>query len=373
MAQDYLDARQEVRQLAAFQGPFDVGLTDERQQGRNVLRVHVAEARRDVGDPVVFVAEVVDRDPLGRWDVRRGLGLDRQDEDVLVQDVVVLDVRSHRQRGGVLAAVEEDGGAGYPRQRGLHGVELLDERRERPLVAYPLLGDELAAPLPGGEDGERDDADQQGKPCSVHQLGQVGGEEEQGDGDQDAAARQHDPQRPAPLMTGVVEEQQGRAGDRAGYGRAVGIGQPGRAPEREHEREHRDQQQPVDERDVDLAHHLFRGVFDAQPGQVAQSGGLLRDRVGAGDDGLRGDDRGHGGEEDHREPGPARRQEEERAAGVALVAQDEGALADVVPEAGGEDDQQPGPPDRRAAEVPHVRVYRLGPGDGQDDGGQREE
>ena len=157
---------------------------------------------------------------------------------------------------------------------------------------------------------------------------------------------QHEPERPAPLMTGVVEEQQGRAGDRAGHGRAVGVGQRGRAPEREHEREHRHQQQPVDERDVDLAHHLFGGVFDAQPGQVAQSGGLLRDRVGAGDDGLGGDDRGHGGEEDHREPGPARSQQEERAAGVALVAQDEGALAHVVQDAGGEDEQQPGPPDR---------------------------
>jgi len=228
-------------------------------------------------------------------------------------------------------------------------------------------------PLPGGEDDERDDADQQGKPGSVRQLGQVGGEEEQVDGDQDAAARQHDPERPAPLMTGVVEEQQGRAGDRAGHGRAVGVGQRGRAPEREHEREHRDQQQPVDERDVDLAHHLFRGVFDAQPGQVAEPGRLLRDRVGAGDDGLGGDDRGHGGEEDHREPGPARSQQEERAAGVALVAQDEGALAHVVEDAGREDRQQPGPPDRGAAEMAHVRVQRLSPGDGQDDGGQREE
>ena len=235
------------------------------------------------------------------------------------------------------------------------------------------LGDKLAAPLPGGEDGERDDADQQGKPGSVQQLGQVGGEEEQVDGDQDAAERQHDPERPAPLMTGVVEEQQGRDGDRAGHGGAVGVGQRGRAPEREHERKHRHQQQPVDERDVDLADHLFRGVFDAQPRQVAESGGLVGDREGAGDDGLGGDDRGHGGEEDHREPGPARSQQEERAAGVALVAQDEGALAHVVQDAGGEDDQQPGPPDRRAAEVPHVRVYRFGSGDGQDDGGQREE
>jgi hypothetical protein len=99
----------------------------------------------------------------------------------------------------------------------------------------------------------------------------------------------------------------------------------------------------------------------------------MRSRVGAGDDGLRGDDGRDGGQEDHRQPGPPRSQQEERAAGVALVAQDEGALAHVVEDAGGEDDQQPGAPDRRAAEVPHVRVQRLGPGHGQDDGGQGEE
>ena len=53
-----------------------------------------------------------------------GQRLDRQDDDVLVQDVVVLDVGPQRQRRGVLAAVEEDGGARHAVQRGLHRVEL---------------------------------------------------------------------------------------------------------------------------------------------------------------------------------------------------------------------------------------------------------
>ena len=80
-----------------------------------------------------------------------------------------------------------------------------------------------------------------------------------------------------------------------------------------------------------------------------------------------------GGEEHHREPGPPRSQQEERVADAGRVAQDQGALAQVIQDAGGEDDQQPGAPDRRAAEVSHVRVQRLGSGDGQDDGGQGEE
>src|SRR5438552_145480 len=81
------------------------------------------------------------------------------------------------------AAGEEDGGARYPVQRGFHGVQPVDERWERPLFADPLKRDEFAASLPGGEDGKDGDADQQGNPRSVHQLGQVGGEKEQVDGD----------------------------------------------------------------------------------------------------------------------------------------------------------------------------------------------
>ena len=55
------------------------------------------------------------------------------------------------------------------------------------------------------------------------------------------------------------------------------------------------------------------------------------------------------------------------------MAQDQGALSQVIQDAGGEDDQQPGAPDRRPAEVPHVCVQRFGSGDGQDDSGQGEE
>src|SRR6266487_3480542 len=127
-------------------------------------------------------------------------------------------------------------------------------------------------------------------------------------------------------MAGVVEEQQGRDRDRAGHGRAVGVGQRSRAPEREHEGENGYQQQPVDPRNIDLAHYLFRGVLDAQSRKVAEPRGLVRDREGAGNDRLRGDDGRYGGEEHHREPGPPRGQQEERVAGAGRVAQDQGAL-----------------------------------------------
>jgi hypothetical protein len=126
----------------------------------------------------------------------------------------------------VLAAVEEDAGAGHPRQRGLHGVQLVDELPQRPLIMRDALAVTRAGGLlPRAEDGEHDDADQQRQPRSVDDLGQVGREEEQVDGEQHAAARHGDPERRAPLLAGDVEEQQGGDRDRAGHGRAVGVGQ----------------------------------------------------------------------------------------------------------------------------------------------------
>ena len=86
--------------------------------------------------------------------------------------------RKRRLRGG-LAAVEKEAGTWHPLQRGVYGVELVDEFPKRPLVALALACDEFAAFLPGGEDRERRDGDQQGKPGSVHELGQVGGEEQE--------------------------------------------------------------------------------------------------------------------------------------------------------------------------------------------------
>ena len=49
------------------------------------------------------------------------------------------------------------------------------------------------------------------------------------------------------------------------------------------------------------------------------------------------------------------------------------ALAKVVESQRGQDDEQPGPGDRLAAEVTHVGIERLSAGDGEHDGGQREE
>ena len=197
-------------------------------------------------------------------------------------------------------------------------VQLLDAVVQRSLVERALLGDQHPALLPGGQDGEHRDADDQRKPRPVRQLGEVGGEEQQVNREQDGGDREDEPQRFLPLLVDDVEEQQRGARDRAGDGNAVGVGERGRAAEREHEREHGDEQRPVDPRDVDLADPRLRGVLDPQPRQVAELGGLLGERERAGDDRLRGDDGRGGGEDHHRDQRPVRRQQVEGVADLAL-------------------------------------------------------
>ena len=196
-------------------------------------------------------------------------------------------------------------------------VQLVDERAQRALLVLAALGDDRSAALPGGEDREHGDADQQRQPRPVRELREVRGQEQQVDGEQAAAAEQHQPQRLPPLVADDVEEQQRRDRDRAGDRHAERERERDRALEGEDEREHGDHQHPVDPRHVDLPDRLGRGVRDPQPRQVAELDRLVGDREGAGDDRLRRDDGGRGGEEDQRPLAPVGHQQEERAGDVA--------------------------------------------------------
>lgn len=66
-----------------------------------------------------------------------------------------------------------------------------------------------------------------GSQAPVHQLGQVGGEEQQVNSEQDGGAGGDKPQRLVPVLTHHVEEQQSRDRDRAGDRHAERIGESG--------------------------------------------------------------------------------------------------------------------------------------------------
>ena len=99
----------------------------------------------------------------------------------------------------------------------------------------------------------------------------------------------------------------------------------------------------------------------------------MGEREHAGDDRLRGDHGRQGGEPDH---GVEQEVGDEVVEGVVDrlgVAQQQGALAEVVEHQRRQHQPEPGEADRRLPEVPHVGVERLRPGHRQHDGAQRHE
>ncbi len=250
-------------------------------------------------------------------------------------------------------------------------VQFVDERLQRALGVGPLLLDLPRPPPPGAEHGEGDEADREREPAAVRGLGQVRAEEGEVDGEEDGRADPDQPPRFFPERLGDDEEEQGVGGDRAGDRDAVGRAERGRGAEADHQRDDRDQQEPVDRRQVDLADLFVGGVADLQPRQEAELDRLLGHREGARDHRLRGDHRRHRRQHHHRHPAPVRDQQEEGVGDRARVADDQRALAQVVERQRREDDEEPGAADRRPAEVAHVGVERLGAGDRQHDRAER--
>jgi len=68
-----------------------------RQAAGDVDAIGEAVADGEVHDAVIGVVELVNAQPVGLADVRDVLGLCRDDDDVLVQDLVVLHVRPQGQ------------------------------------------------------------------------------------------------------------------------------------------------------------------------------------------------------------------------------------------------------------------------------------
>ena len=185
-------------------------------------------------------------------------------------------------------------------------------------------------------------ADEQRQPGAVDELGEVRGEEQQVDASSSTAAGAEQPARGAASVAGDVEEQQRGDGDGAGHGHAERVGQRGGAAEGEHEGQDRDHEQPVDPRARRSGRAWSSEVCsDPQPRQVAELGGLGGDRERAGDDGLGGDHGRGRGEHDQRQPRPVGGEQEERAADVGVVLEDQRALAQVAEHAGGEDQEEP--------------------------------
>ena len=159
--------------------------------------------------PSLLVAEVVDRYPLVVGQPRHRHGVDRHDDHVLVQHVVVLDVGPHRQRGGLLAAVEEhrrartcarSGGLQSRRpstnsRSGPSAFSLARVTISRPLCQVVITVNAMT-PMSSGSHA----------PCTS--LVRFAARNIRSTSNRNAAADQHQPQRQSPPGAGEVEEQQ---------------------------------------------------------------------------------------------------------------------------------------------------------------------
>ena len=198
-------------------------------------------------------------------------------------------------------------------------------------------------------------------------------EERELHGEEQPRPQKREPERPSPAATDDDEEEDRRDHDRPGHRHPEGERELRGALEREHQRQHGSQQQPVDDRHVDLPVLALRGVDHAQAREVAELRRLVGEREGAGDHRLRGDNGGRGRQDDKRDQAAVRHEPEERGADRVGVVEDQRSLAEVAEDAGRKDEQQPGASDRGTAEMTHVGIERLDAGDRQHHRGEREE
>ena len=190
-------------------------------------------------------------------------------------------------------------------------VQLADESLQRALQPLALLGDDLAAALPG-EQHEADDgarpraaASRRSGPWSGWRRGTPG---RRTGGTPPSAARYHGRR---PSGRGGRRRKDARDRDRAGHRDAVRGGQAPSA-----------RNASTSTSTATIIVQLTAGRRSGRPrrgsvrmrrrGQEAELHRLARDREGARDDGLRGDHRRGGRQEDHRATRPVRHQQVER-------------------------------------------------------------
>ncbi len=122
-----------------------------------------------------------------------------------------------------------------------------------------------------------------------------------------------------------------------------------------------------------MAFGFFRGVDDRDAREVAELHGLLREREGARDQSLRGNDRGSGRHGDGRVHEPRRDHRVKRVCRELGMLQQERALAEVVEDQRRQDDGVPIGSNRAQTEVTHVGVESLAAGDTEDDGAEEQD
>jgi hypothetical protein len=112
-------------------------------------------------------------------------------------------------------------------------------------------------------------------------------------------------------------------------------------------------------------------VSDLKSRQQAELNGLTRQGIGAGDDGLARDHGRHRGEGDHGNQCPLGKHQEERVLDRFGVGDHKSALPQIIQCQRRQHDEEPRGLDRPLAKMPEVGIERLGSGDREEHGTER--
>ena len=214
---------------------------------------------------------------------------------------------------------------------------------------------------PGPHDHHRAAADRQRHPAALDDLHEIGRQKSEIDGKKAGNEESREPNRPAPAFPHDDESQRGGRHHCAGDRNAIGGGERTRTLEHQHQHQNAEQEQAIDAGKKDLTFLGLGCVQNEHPRQQPELDGLAHKRERAGDDGLTRDDRRDRGEDDKGQKSPVRREQEKWIVDGRRIGEDERPLAEIVQAQSRKHEHDPGGLNRRAAEMTHVRVKRLGP------------
>ncbi len=263
---------------------------------RHVGSLHESVVRGDLEEAPTEVLDLRRRSAVRHLGDR--LGDDREQDDRLVEDAVVLPVVQEDDRHAVRVRRHEHRRPAHPVR--LVRVDVGEEGVDRQEPAREGAPQERAPRLPRGHHEKEREGDGDRKPPAAHELHRVGREEGDVEAQKEHDERERPPERPLPRAPEdhVVDDR--RDPHRAGDGDPVRRGERARLLERDDEADARDGERRVDLGDIDLPLGLSRRVQDRDARAEAELHRLARQRVGARDERLRRDDRRHRREHHHR-------------------------------------------------------------------------
>ena len=216
--------------------------------------------------------------------VRRVFGTQREQNHPLVQHLVMLQVVQQRERNHVQRTGHINSGTRHANRRRF--FKRRDHRLQRiTVLMHPTQKAETLA-FPGGHDGKHHQTEGQRQPAAGDDFIEVRGEERDINAHKGNQQQRHNKLIPVPVLPRHRREQNGGQHHRSGHRNTVCRRQIRGVLKVNNHDDHRDIEQPVDKRDVNLPGLHFRGVNNTHRRQVPQTHGLASQREDAGDNRL---------------------------------------------------------------------------------------